>query len=200
MDFMEILQELFPLPPIPTLQQAIFLPLAIFTIVCGLLVVFSPNLYHSALGLVGSFFGVAGFYVMLEAEFLGVSQILIYVGAISTLITFAIMLTRGMMYGSTSPVNRQAGTAAIIISLFLPVLAGLVGRAPWPTPEEPVDLTTLDWGGYARIGSTTGEQIIAKLGYLFVSDYLIAFELMALLLLVALAGAILLARDRKPQQ
>jgi NADH-quinone oxidoreductase subunit J len=194
---MEILQQLFPPPPIPTLQQAIFLPIALFTAGCALLVVFARNLFHSALALVGSLFGVAGIYVMLEAEFLGVSQIVVYVGAISTLITFAIMLTRGMMFGSTSPVNRQAGTAAIIIGLFVVVLAGLVGRAPWPTPETAIDLTTVDWGGYARISATTGEQIIAKLGYLFVNDYLIVFELMALLLLVALAGAILLARDRK---
>jgi NADH-quinone oxidoreductase subunit J len=194
---MEILQELFPPPPIPTLEQAIFIPIALFTAVCALLVVFSRNLFHNALALVGSFFGVAGLYVMLEAEFLAVSQILIYVGAISTLITFAIMLTRGMMFGATSPVNRQAGTAAIMISLFVIVLAGVVGAAPWPTPETRIDLATLDWGGYARLGSTTGEQIIAKLGHLFVADYLIPFELMALLLLVALAGAILLARDRK---
>ena len=50
------------------------------------------------MGLVAAFFGVAGVYIMAEAEFVGVSQVLVYVGAISTLITFAIMLTRGMMY------------------------------------------------------------------------------------------------------
>ena len=194
---MEILQQLFPPPPIPTLQQAIFIPLALFTAFCGLMVALARNLFHSALALVGAFFGVAGIYIMLEAEFLGVSQILIYVGAISTLIVFAVMLTRGMMFGVTSPVNRQAGTSAIIIGLFVFVLTGVVGRAPWPTPETAIDLATVDWGGYALVGSTAGEQIIAKLGYLFVADYLVAFELMALLLLVALAGAILLARDRK---
>ncbi|HMN31710.1 MAG TPA: NADH-quinone oxidoreductase subunit J, partial [Caldilineaceae bacterium] len=146
---------------------------------------------------VGTFFGVTGLYVMLEAEFLAVSQVLIYIGAISTLITFAIMLTRGMMFGSTSPVNRQWLTASIMIGLLGLLLIGLVVQAPWPTPENLVDLNTLDWGGYARVGSTTGEQIIAKIGYLFLSDYLVPFELMALLLLVALAGAILMARDRK---
>jgi NAD(P)H-quinone oxidoreductase subunit 6 len=193
---MEILQQLFPPPPIPTLQQAIFLPMALFTAVMALVVVLSPNLFHSALALVGSFFGVTGIYAMLEGEFLAVSQVLIYVGAISTLITFAIMLTRGMMYGVTSPTNRQWLTAALMISLFGILLMGLVSHAPWPTPEEQIDLNTVDWGGYARIGATTGEQIIAKLGNLFVTDYLIPFELLALLLLVALAGAILLARDR----
>jgi NADH-quinone oxidoreductase subunit J len=197
MEISEILHQLFPLPPIPTLQQAVFLPMALFTVGCALLVVFSRNLFHNALALVGSFFGVTGVYIMLEAEFLAVSQVLIYVGAISTLITFAIMLTRGMMFGATSPVNKQPGTSAMIIGLFVLLLAGLVARAPWPQPENPIDLTTVDWGNLARVDASTGEQIIAQLGNLFVSHYLVAFELMALLLLVALAGALLLARDRK---
>ncbi len=179
---MEILQQLFPLPPIPTLQQAVFIPMALFTAFCALMVVGARNLFHNALALVGTLFGVAGIYALLEAEFLAVSQILVYVGAISTLITFAIMLTRGMMYGATSQVNKQAGTAVIITSLFFLVLAGLVSGAPWPT-----------FG--VELGS--GEQIIANLGKLFVTTYLIPFELLALLLLVSLAGAILLARDRR---
>jgi NADH:ubiquinone oxidoreductase subunit 6 (subunit J) len=146
---------------------------------------------------VGTFFGVTGIYVMLEAEFLAVSQVLIYVGAISTLITFAIMLTRGMMFGATSPRNRQWLTASLMIGLLGLLLMGLMAQANWPIPDQLVDLNTLDWGGHARIGATTGEQIIARIGYLFLADYLVPFELMALLLLVALAGAILLARDRK---
>lgn len=194
---MEILQQLFPPPPIPTLQQAVFLALALFTAVMALTVVLARNLFHNALALVGSFFGVTGIYAMLEAEFLAVSQVLIYVGAISTLITFAIMLTRGMMFGATSPVNRQWLTSSLIIGLFGLLLMGLMAQAPWPGPSEPAELASLDWGGFARVGSTTGEQIIAKLGYLFVADYLVPFQLMAVLLLVALAGAILLARDRK---
>ena len=108
---MDILQQLFPLPPIPTLQQAVFIPLALFTAICALTVVMSPNLFHNALALVGTLFGVAALYALLEAEFLAVSQVLVYIGAISTLITFAIMLTRGMMFGATSQVNKQAGTA-----------------------------------------------------------------------------------------
>ncbi len=180
---MDIIQQLFPLPPIPTIQQAVFIALAIFTAGCALGVIFAPNLFHNALSLVGTFFGVAGIYALLEAEFLAISQVLIYVGAISTLITFAIMLTRGMMYGKTSQVNRQAGTSVMIVILFFIVLGGLVTWTPWPDVEAAL--------------TVPGEQIIARLGQLFVTSYLIPFELMALLLLVALAGAILLARDRQ---
>ena len=177
---MDILAELFPMPPIPTIQQAVFIALALFTVVSALIVAIAPNLYHNALGLVAAFFGVAGVYTLLEAEFLAVSQVLIYVGAISTLITFAIMLTRGMMYGRTSSANRQVVTASIMASLLFFVLWGILGNVPWP-----------------EVGAALphGEVIIASLGELFVTTYLIPFEMMALLLLVALAGALMLARD-----
>ncbi len=178
---MDIIQQLFPLPPIPTIQQAVFVLLALFTVVCALTVVLAPNLFHNGLALVGTLFGVAGLYALLEAEFLAISQVLVYVGAISTLITFAIMLTRGMMFGATSQVNKQAGTAALVVGLFFVVLAGIVAWTPWPEIGSPIG---------------NGEQIIARIGELFVTSYLVPFELLALLLLVSLAGAILLARDR----
>lgn len=180
-------------PTIPSLQQVIFVGMAIFAAACALMVVLARNLFHSALALVGTLFAVAGIYALLEAEFLAVSQVLVYIGAISTLITFAIMLTRGMMYGATSPLNRQAGTATMIIGLLFVVLGGLVTYMPWP--KEALDLSTLSWGAFSD--RNTGEAIIASLGQKFVTTYLVPFELMAVLLLVALAGAILLARDRE---
>ena len=167
--------------PLPSIQQVVFVFMALFVASSALFVALSKNLFHSALGLVATLFGVAGVYAILEAEFVAVSQILVYVGAISTLITFAIMLTRNMMYGTTSPTNRQAGTAGLIIMLFFLMLISVVLNVPWPEVE-------------IELGD--GEAIIADLGQLFVTTYLIPFELMALLLLVALAGAILLARDR----
>lgn len=166
--------------PVPTIQQVIFVLIAGMTMTGALIVALAPNLFHNALGLILAFFGVAGMYVLLEAEFLAVSQVLVYVGAISTLITFAIMLTRGMMFGRTSATNQQVLAAAIISVLFFFVLIALLVNVAWP-----------------QVGVELGnsEQLIADLGEMFVTTYLIPFELMALLLLVALAGAILLARD-----
>lgn len=177
----EQLQELLAHAPIPTFQQFIFVQIALFTALMSLLVVVARNLFHSALALVGTLLGVAGIYALLEAEFLAVSQVLIYVGGISTLITFAIMLTRSMMFGTTAPLNRQSGTAAIIVVTILSVLVGIITVVPWPqeAPELP-----------------EGEAMIARLGEMFVTSYLIPFEMMALLLLVVLAGAIMLARDK----
>ncbi len=178
---MEILQELFPLPPIPTIPQAVFFGLAIFTAIGALIVALAPNLYHNALGLVVAFFGVAGLYALLEAEFLAVSQVLIYVGAISTLITFAIMLTRGMMFGRTSRYTRNMLTAAIMSGLLFFTLWGILSNVPWQEVGT-------------ELGN--GEAIIAQLGQALVTTYLIPFEMTAMLLLVALAGALMLARDK----
>lgn len=167
--------------PIPTVSQLIFVAMAIFTMVCGFLVVASPNLFHNALALVGTLFGVAGLYVLLEAEFIAVSQVLVYVGAVSTLITFAIMLTRGMMFGKTSTNNRQWGKAALFAVLFFVALLGFLQAVPWPTEAPAV---------------VADENMIALLGIEFVTTYVVAFEIMGLLLLVALVGAVMLARDR----
>jgi NAD(P)H-quinone oxidoreductase subunit 6 len=180
-------------PTVPSIQQVVFVMLAIPAAIAALTVVLARNLFHSALALVGTLFAIAGIYALLEAEFLAVSQILVYVGAISTLITFAIMLTRGMMYGATSPLNRQSGTAIMIMGLLFAVLGGLVAWMPWP--QAPAALESFSWGIFSdRI---TGEAIIASLGQKFLTTYLVPFELMAVLLLVSLAGAILLARDRQ---
>ena len=94
----EVLQTL-PLPPIPTIQQLVFLGLALFVAVSALITVGARNLFHSALGLVATLFGVAGLYFLMEAEFVGVSQILVYVGAIATLIAFA----EGRKHNSADP-------------------------------------------------------------------------------------------------
>lgn len=167
---------------IPPIQQQIFFALSLLVGISALLVATTRNLFHSALALVATLFGVAALYALLEAEFVAVSQILIYVGAISTLITFAIMLTRGMMYGGTSPTNRQLLTSVIAVGLLFAVLVGLSFNTAWPVAES-------------ELG--TGEAVVGTLGQLFVTDYLVAFELLAVLLLVALSGALLLARDRK---
>ncbi len=167
--------------PIPSVGQLVFIGVALFTALSGFLVVASPNLFHNALALVATLFGVAGLYILLEAEFLAISQILVYVGAVATLITFAIMLTRTMMYGRTSPINRQWGKVALFVTLFFAALLGFIQGVPWTST-------------FAELPSS--EATIAALGVEFVTTYVVAFEVLGLLLLVALVGAVMLARDR----
>lgn len=168
------------LPVLPTIQQVVFMPIAGFVVIAALLTVFADNLFHSALGLVATLFGVAALFVMLEAEFVAVSQVLVYVGAISTLITFAIMLTRGMMFGRTAVRNRHWLAGLLAALLFTLSAMGVVFNIEWPNVGTPI---------------TDGEAIIATLGELFVTVYVVPFIMLALLLLVALAGALMLARD-----
>ncbi len=172
-----------PLPveiPIPTVQQAVFGAVALMTAVAGLTVVVNRNLFHSALALIAALFGVAGVYILLEAEFLAIAQVLVYVGAIATLITFAIMLTKGIMFGATATNNNGAFIVASIALLLFLMLAGVVDRVPWLTgdPEMIPD-----------------ETLISDLGWEFVTTYGLALELIGLLLLIALVGAVMLARD-----
>ena len=167
--------------PLPTIQQVVFLGLAAFVAVTALTVVLGRNLFHNALALVGALFGVAGLYLLLEAEFLAISQILVYVGAIATLITFAIMLTRGIMFGHTSPTNRQTLPVTIMSILLFVVLGGIMAGVPWP-----------------EVGSSLpgAETMLADLGIAFTTAYVIPFEAVGVLLLVALVGAVMLARDK----
>lgn len=122
---MEILQQALPIAADSNFATGGLYPMALFTAFCALMVVGARNLFHNALALVGTLFGVAGIYALLEARFLAVSQILVYVGAISTLITFAIMLTRGMMYGAFIA-SQQAGWDSG--DYYEPLLS----RASWP--------------------------------------------------------------------
>src|SRR5919108_730446 len=103
-----------------------FFAMGVVALVGALIAVSQQNLLRAGLGLVLAFMGVAGIYFMLEAEFVGVVQILIYVGAISVLILFAVMLTRGLMQGSGGAHNSQWIAAAFIALLLFAALVGAI--------------------------------------------------------------------------
>src|SRR6187549_268885 len=102
------------------ISQLVFFLVAVLTLTAGFLTVTLRNVFHAGLALVGTFFGVAAIYLMLEAEFLAVVQVLVYIGAIAVLILFAIMLTRSLMKNEDSNINGQWAWAALAIAtLFL---------------------------------------------------------------------------------
>ena len=96
------------------------------------MVVLSQNLMRSALWLILAFFGIAGLFVLLQAEFLAVMQVLVYVGAISTLIIFAIMLSRNFMDPTQPRFNDQWGLVGGFAALLFVGLAAVVTRVAWP--------------------------------------------------------------------
>jgi len=157
------------------LELAAFLFIAFTIIASSILVIKAKEIVHSALFLALTFVGVAALFLMLEAEFLAAIQVLIYAGAVVVLMLFAVMLTRrekGLDYLGTE-ITWFKGIASLA---FLAVILGVIVAGRW----------------YAARGIGEGSpQFIGK--QLF-SYYLLHFELIAILLLAAIIGAIYLAR------
>jgi NAD(P)H-quinone oxidoreductase subunit 6 len=142
-------------------------------------VVLLPKIVHSAFLLAGVFISISGLYILLNADFVAAAQILVYVGAVSVLILFAIMLVNKQEDYIELPGRalRRAATAIVCFGLFA-LLGTMVLATPWS-----LDTT-----------STPVENTIVALGEHFFSDYLLPFELASVLLLMAMVGAIILAR------
>ena len=158
-------------------QTIVFIICSLVTLGAAFAVVTSKNLFHSALFLVLSFVGVAGLYVLLEAPFLAAVQVLVYVGAIAILIVFAIMLTRRLMAKDLVQRNAQWGWSALASVLFFVALGLVLIRVNWPVVEAAVPKETI---------SILGQDLMVT--------YLVPFEVASLLLLVAMIGAIIIAK------
>jgi len=161
--------------------QVIFIILSAVALIGALGVVLSRNLFHAAIFLVLSFVGVAGFYVLLEAEFLAMIQILVYVGAISILIIFAIMLSRRLMSPDFRASNEQWLWALVAAVALFAILVIVLIQVDWPVAQAEVPSDTLVELGKALVDP---------------GQYLLVFEVASVLLLVALVGAVIVARER----
>jgi NADH:ubiquinone oxidoreductase subunit 6 (subunit J) len=134
------------------------------------------NIIHSAVAMMVCFGSLAGMYALLGAPIVAAAQVLIYLGAISVLILFAIMLTQAGDANLPSPFHRQVWLAAIAAL----VVVGLIGWA----------VTATDWGNATVIVGIVLDTMAAAL----FTDYALPFEILSLLLLAAIIGAIYLAR------
>ncbi len=162
--------------------QVIFIILSAVALIGALGVVVSRKLFHAAIFLVLSFVGVAGYYVLLEAEFLAAVQILVYVGAIAILIIFAIMLSRRLMSPEFKARNEQWLWALVAgVALFV-ILVVILVQVNWPVVES-----VMPEGGTI---SELGQALV------YPDQYLLVFEVASVLLLVALVGAVIIARER----
>ena len=192
-------------------QDVIFWFLGIVSIAAALGVVLTRDLFRAALLLIVVFVAVAGFFVLLSAEFLAVVQVLIYAGAISILIIFAVMLTRDVQRGNLP--NRLQIPAVLFAALLLATLVVVATDTNWNLiPEEAqerVDLVqtsavstvtteTLEASGF----TTEPEQKEASragLADLLIGDFVLPFELVSVLLLAALIGSLVLVRPQPPE-
>lgn len=162
------------------MEQIFFILLALLTLGAAWMVVTTRNLLRAALWLIVAFFGIAGIFILLQAEFLAVVQVLIYIGAISILIIFAIMLTRRLMDPQQPRFNSQWGLVGGFAALLFVGLAAVVTRVAWPVAAA------------APVADPIG-----RLGADFVGPYTVPFEVASVLLVVALIGAIIIARERE---
>lgn len=159
-----------------------FWGLAAVTLLAAVLVVYLRNLVYSVLWLAVTFLGIAGLYLLLDADFLAFVQVLIYAGAVCIMVIFAVMLTQQGGMGRTSLFNRQLQVAGPVVLAVVAVMAGLAG--------------VLD--RYSVSAVPVPADTVGQLAVMLLSKYVIAFEVAAVLLLVALIGAIVLAREVKP--
>lgn len=160
-------------------QYISFLILAFLVITTALGVVLLSNIVYSAFLLGGVFLSISGIYVLLNADFVAAAQILVYVGAVSVLILFAIMLVNKREDFAKIPGRwlRNLSTALVCGGIFA-LLSTMVLITPWQINEE---------------GPFVEDTLVAIGKHLF-SDYLLPFELASVLLLMAMVGAIILAR------
>jgi NADH:ubiquinone oxidoreductase subunit 6 (subunit J) len=164
-----------------TVSHVVFVILSAVALIGAIGVVTMRNLFRAALFLILSFVGVAGFYILLEAEFLAMVQLLVYVGAISILIIFAIMLSRRMMTPEFRARNEQWLIALVSALALFVILAFILLQVNWPVSP-----------------SIVPDDLISELGQALVSpdQYVLVFEVASVLLLVALVGAVIIARER----
>ena len=155
-----------------------FFAFALVTIVSACVVVFSRNVVYAAFSLLFTFMGVAGLYVLLFADFLAVTQVLVYVGGILTLILFGVMLTSKVV-----SVDMKTGTVHAVPALVLAaVVGGTLGGifySTWKGVEAPAA---------APLATTPG------LGTQLMTSYLLPFEIASVIIVVALVGAAMTAR------
>ena len=165
-----------------TWQEVLFWGLAVIMGVSALRVVTTQNVVHAALYLVGTLMGAAALYVLLLAEFLAWAQVLIYVGAVVVLMLFGLMLTRAPI-GKRSYDNNQRLISALVAGALFAVMSWILIDG---FSGQKVDLDHAD--------GISAESI----GEVIFSNYVWPFEVVSVLLLAALVGAVLISRKDEP--
>lgn len=160
----------------------VFFIFAILAIAAAWGVVTSKNIMHSALYLALSFSGVAVLYVLMNADYLAAVQLLIYTGGIAIMVVFAVMLTLRGDVRDSNPENRVWGWGALIATLMFVMIAFVV-------------LTNADWRVLPTPWTSGGSA--ADISLLLLTKFMVPFEAAAVLLTVALVGAVVLAKGVK---
>ena len=160
-----------------TLGTVSFYGLLVGILATAAITVSVRNLFHAAIFLTFTLLGVAGIYFFLHAEFLAGVQILLYVGAIMTLVIFAIMLTARIADPKNPQSNRQQYPVLVLVALLAFFLISTVLKTPW------------------RVLSKLQTTNAVEIGKALMGEFVLPFEVISLVLLIALIGAIVTARS-----
>jgi len=154
----------------------VFYFLASLTVGSAVGVAFSKNILHSAFSLLGALAGVAGLYFMLGADFVGIVQLLVYVGGILVLILFAVLLTRDITEIKVSNLSVSLMAALPAALLVLAVVARTMLKAPF------------------KATAVVEAPTVSRIGDALLREYLLPFEVASVILLAALVGSMVIAR------
>jgi NADH-quinone oxidoreductase subunit J len=172
-----------------TAQSVVFYLFATIAVASAAVVVLARSLIYSAFALLFTFLGVAGLYLLLGADFIAVTQLLIYVGGILILLLFGVMLTHKIYDLDLRSEVTQFNPGLIVALGVFAVLAWPFG---WPWGLYGVAFRA-QWAAHERALAPT----TAEIGQLFMGPYLLPFEAASILLLVALIGAAMIVRRKK---
>ncbi|MCC6501216.1 MAG: NADH-quinone oxidoreductase subunit J [Anaerolineales bacterium] len=168
-----------------TVDQVIFLAVALLTLFAALRVVTTGNIVHAAFWLIAALFGVAVIFALLNASFLAVVQVVVYIGAIAMLFIFAVMLTRKEMRDRGPQLNPNWRFGALLAAV---AFGGLL-------------LIVNGWSGVTKTASAVPSDFdaVSALGNALVSPdaYVLPFEVASVLLVAALIGAVYVAFNQK---
>ena len=165
--------------PIPDLGILLFLGLCGLIVGSAFMVVTSPNLVHSAVSLLFTFFGIAAIYIYLYADFIAATQVVIYVGGILVLIIFGVMLTNKIENATITSKTHNKIPAIIFTVLLLLLQFYAIFNTKWLVNDHPPKDST-----------------IMNIGELLLGKYLLPFEVVSVLLLAVLIGAAMLSRKK----
>jgi NADH-quinone oxidoreductase subunit J len=164
------------------LADCVFLLFAAITVAGALFAVTLRNVFYNALSLIACLFGVAGLFVFLNSEFLAVMEVIIYIGAISVAIIFSIMLTRDLSGKDLSDSPAQLVRAALGAGLLFTAVSCAICMTRWPAGEAP-----------------GGDYSIRALGKALLTAHVLPFEIISVVLLVAILGALAVSMKENSQ-
>jgi NADH-quinone oxidoreductase subunit J len=178
----QVIRPVAEASPLPA-QGGVTLPDVLFYVLAGVSILgaagvaLSRNILYSALGLLAALLGAGGLYVFLSADFVAVTQLLVYIGGVLVLVLFAVMLTSRITDIEVSNASFGLFGGVLLFVAVAPVLLAVALLTPWATQVP------------AALGPTT-----AAIGHGFLTKWLLPFEVASMVLLATLVGAVVIAR------